>query len=50
MQDYSSDEFRMFCLLNHYRSRVQWDDEGLAEAKKQFKALKEVVERREDKG
>lgn len=50
MQDYSSDEFRMFCLLNHYRSRVQWDDDGLAEAKKQFKVLKEVVERREDEG
>lgn len=33
----------MFCLLNHYRSRVQWDDDGLAEAKKQFKMLKEVV-------
>ena len=32
----------MFCLLNHYRSRVQWDDDGLAEAKKQFKMLKEV--------
>ena len=42
LKEYSSDDFRMFCLLNHYAARVQLDDNGLLEAKQQWKSLKDV--------
>ena len=42
LKEYSSDDFRMFCLLNHYSARVQLDDNGLLEAKQQWRVLKDV--------
>lgn len=42
LKDYSTDDFRMFCLLNHYSARVQLDDNGLQEAKQQWKSLHDV--------
>ena len=42
LKDYSSDDFRMFCMLNHYAARVQLDDNGLQTAKQTWKVLHDV--------
>lgn len=43
LHTYSADEFRMFCMLNHYSARVQLDDNCLVEAKQQWNSLQEVL-------
>lgn len=42
LQTYSANDFRMFCMLNHYSARIQLDDNGLVEAQRQWKALEAV--------
>ena len=42
LKDYSGDDFRMFCLLNHYAARVQLDDDGLRQAKETWSDLQNV--------
>lgn len=42
MKSYSADDFRMFCMLNHYAARVQLDDQGLTQAQTVWKDVKNV--------
>ena len=42
LKEYSGDDFRMFCLLNHYAARVQLDDDGLRQAKETWRDLQNV--------
>ena len=42
LKEYSSDDFRMFCMLNHYAACVQLDDNGLQTAKQTWKVLHDV--------
>ena len=44
LNQYSSDDFRMFCLLNHYAARVQLDDNGLQQAQQLWTTIKNVGE------
>ena len=45
LKQYSSDDFRMFCMLNHYAARVQLDDNGLQQAQQMWTDMKNVGER-----
>ena len=42
LKQYSSDDFRMFCMLNHYAARVQLDDNGLQQAQQMWIDMKNV--------
>ena len=42
LKQYSSDDFRMFCMLNHYAARVQLDDNGLQQAQQMWTDMKNV--------
>lgn len=45
LHTYSANDFRMFCMLNHYNSRIQLDDNVLIEAQRQWKSLEDVENR-----
>lgn len=44
LKEYSGDDFRMFCMLNHYSSRVQLDDNGLQRAQQTWTDLRNVLD------
>ena len=43
LKDYSGDDFRMFCMMNHFDARIQLDDNGLQRAQQIWTNLKNVV-------
>lgn len=44
LENYSADEFRMFCLLSRYRSTIEFDDQTMQVAKSTLKKLNQFLD------